>query len=60
LVYLAVAWPDGLRVLRFLFPGNRNEIRSAASAAALDEARRVLSGLPPLGATVEERCGDAG
>ena len=60
LVYLAVAWPEGLRVLRFLFPGNRNEIRSATSAAALDETRRVLSGLPPLGVAVEERCGDAG
>lgn len=58
LVYVGVSWPEGLRVLRFLFCGNRNEIRSAASAAALDEMRRALAGLPPLGTPIEElRCG---
>lgn len=57
LVYVGVSWPEGLRVLRFLFSGNRNEIRSAASAAALDEARRALAGLPPFGSPIEElRC----
>lgn len=55
LVYLAVEWPEGLRVMRHLFSGNRNVIRSWSSASALEETRRVLLGLPPLGEPVEDR-----
>jgi len=57
LVYLAVAWPGGLRVLRQLFTGNRVVIRSWTAATALDEVRRALAGLPPLGQPVDDADG---
>lgn len=58
LVYLAVEWPDGLRVVRHLFAGNRNVIRSWSCASALEEIRRALLGLPALGEPVLEAGGD--
>ncbi|MDQ7086827.1 MAG: CinA family protein [Acidobacteriota bacterium] len=49
LVYIAVVSPGGERVSRHLFSGDRWIIREKAVAAALDEVRRVMAGLPPAG-----------
>lgn len=53
LIYVGVAHPDGVRVTRHLFRGQRESIRAATAAAALDELRRLLAGLPPLGEALE-------
>lgn len=53
LVYLGVATPAEVRVTRHLFRGARQSIRIETTAAAVEELRRLLLGLPPLGQPVE-------
>lgn len=53
LTYVALVWPEGQLVTRHIFAGDRTKIRLWSVACALDQARRVLSGLPPLGETLE-------
>lgn len=54
LAYIAIAWPDRTIVRRHLFVGDRSAIRHQVAATALDQARRALAGLPPLGDAPEE------
>ncbi|MDH3286082.1 MAG: nicotinamide-nucleotide amidohydrolase family protein, partial [Acidobacteriota bacterium] len=54
LVYLGFATPDDVRVFRHTFTGDRSNIRRWAATAALDEARRALSSLGPLGQEIEQ------
>ncbi len=54
LVYVAVSQEGETRVSRHLFPGERESVRRWAVSSALDEARRLLLGLPLLGAAVDE------
>jgi nicotinamide-nucleotide amidase len=53
LVFVGVASPDEVRVTRHLFRGDRQTIRTETTAAALDELRRLLRGLPALGEPLE-------
>jgi nicotinamide-nucleotide amidase len=43
LVYLAVEGPDGARTLRFQLPGDRESVRTRATALALHMLRRFLT-----------------
>ncbi|RMG45056.1 MAG: CinA family nicotinamide mononucleotide deamidase-related protein [Acidobacteria bacterium] len=58
LVYVGLALPGRTLSTRHTFLGDRTAIRSLAAAAALDEVRRALSGLPPLGQPVPAAEGD--
>jgi nicotinamide-nucleotide amidase len=53
LVFVGVSSPNEVRVTRHLFRGDRETVRTETTAAALDELRRLLRGLPPLGELVE-------
>jgi nicotinamide-nucleotide amidase len=53
LVYLAVATPSDTVVVRQVLNGDREAIRRWSAKLVLDLARRVLTGLPPLGERVE-------
>lgn len=53
LTYLAVSWPDRTIVRRHVLHGDRNAIRTQAAVLALDQVRRSLGGLPPLGDPAE-------
>jgi nicotinamide-nucleotide amidase len=58
LVHWAVDHPGGTVVRERVFPGSRNEIQIAAAYAALDQLRRVASGLPldpPVDTPVSQR-----
>ncbi len=46
LIHWAVAHPGGTVLRERVFPGSRNEIQISAAYAALDQLRRVASGLP--------------
>lgn len=52
LVYIGVETPDARRVTRHVLTGDREAIRRWASKYALDQVRRVLRGLRPLGEEV--------
>ncbi len=59
LVYIGVADGREERVTRHVFPGDRGAIRAWATTIALEQVRRLLLGLDPLGEVVEaggERC----
>jgi nicotinamide-nucleotide amidase len=53
LVYLGLSSPEGTRVFRHTMQGDRSDVRQRSAVAALDEARRALQGLPPLGVEIE-------
>ena len=53
LVYIGVQTPEQERVTRHLFQGDRWSVRHWTAVAALDEVRRISSGLPPFGQLVE-------
>jgi len=59
LTYLSLAWPGRTIVRRFVFSGDRSAIRTLATVAALDQARRALLGLPFLGEDAHEQEGAA-
>ncbi len=59
LTYVALAWPGRTVVRRFVFSGDRKAIRTLATVASLDQARRALLGLPLLGEDAQDP-GDAG
>jgi nicotinamide-nucleotide amidase len=44
-VFIALATPDGCKVVEYLFPGTRDEIRTITSFMALDWLRRYLLSL---------------
>lgn len=52
LTYIAVQWPDGELVTRHTFTGDRKTIRIWSVVTALDQARRCLAGLTPLGQVI--------
>lgn len=53
LVYVGVQIPEQERVTRHLFQGDRWSVRHWTAVAALDELRRLMTGLPPFGQLVE-------
>jgi competence/damage-inducible protein CinA-like protein len=44
LVWVALRWRDGERVFRFVFPGDREDVRARAAQWALDNLRRMVVG----------------
>jgi len=49
-VFIAAAWPSGLRVRHFRFAGGRDAVKSQSAQAALDMLRRGLLDVPPRSA----------